>query len=84
MATASTDSPKRSTGRPPPWRDVRVLAWAFQLAIVAGVVAFVAWLYDNFRVNSERLNIPTGYDFLDQPGGLSDPRQRLPPDPAGS
>ena len=73
MATASTDSPKRSTGRPPPWRDVRVLAWAFQLAIVAGVVAFVAWLYDNFRVNSERLNIPTGYDFLDQPAGFPIP-----------
>jgi len=82
MASASTDSPKRSTGRPPPWRDVRVLAWAFQLAIVAGVVAFVAWLYDNFRVNSDRLNIPTGYEFLDQPAGFpipgSDFRQTQP------
>ena len=82
MPSASTDSPRRSTGRPPPWRDVRVLGWAFQLAIVAVVIAFVAWLYDNFRVNSNRLNIPTGYEFLDQPAGFpipaSDFRQTQP------
>ena len=82
MVTTGAEASRASTGRPPPWRDVRVLAWAFQLAIVAIVVAFVAWLYDNFRVNSDRLNIPTGYEFLDQPASFpipsSDFRQTQP------
>ena len=53
-----------TTGRPPLWRDVRVLAWAFQLAVVGLVVAFVLWLLDNSRANSEleqhpdRLRLP--------------------------
>jgi general L-amino acid transport system permease protein len=59
--------------RPPLWRDVRVLAWAFQLAVVGLVVAFVLWLLDNFRANSERSNIPTGYDYLDQPANFPIP-----------
>jgi general L-amino acid transport system permease protein len=71
-----------STRRPPPWRDVRVLAWAFQIAVVAIVVALVAYLYDNFQANSSRLNIPTGWDYLDQPAGFpipgSDFRQTQP------
>lgn len=68
--------------RPPLWRDVRVLAWAFQVVVVVAVVALVAWLFDNFRVNSARLNIPTGYGFLDQPADFpipsSDFRQTQP------
>ncbi len=62
-----------TTGRPPLWRDVRVLSWMFQLAVVAVVVALVAWILDNYRVNSARLNIPTGLDFLDQPAGFPIP-----------
>jgi general L-amino acid transport system permease protein len=62
-----------TAGRPPLWRDVRVLAWAYQLAVVGLVVAFVLWLVDNFRANSERSNIPTGYDFLDQPANFPIP-----------
>jgi len=68
--------------RPPLWRDVRVLAWAFQLAVVGVVVVVVFWLLDNFRVNSARLNIPTDLSFLDQPAGFpvpsSDFRQTQP------
>ncbi len=63
-------------------RDVRVLTWAFQLAIFAVVVAVVAWLYDNVQVNSDRQNIPTSFDYLDQPAGFpiagSDFRQTQP------
>lgn len=62
-----------TTGRPPLWRDVRVLSWTFQLAVVGVVVAILAWLFDNYRANSERLNIPTGYAFLDQPAGFPIP-----------
>ena len=38
----------------PLWRDVHVLAWAFQLLVLAVVVAVVGWLWDNFQANSER------------------------------
>jgi general L-amino acid transport system permease protein len=61
------------SSRPPLWRDVRVLAWAFQLAVVGLVVAFVLWLLDNFRAYSDRRNIPTDYDYLDQPANFPIP-----------
>jgi general L-amino acid transport system permease protein len=56
----------RST-RPPFWRDVRVLQWAFQLAVVAAVFLLLAVLFRNLRTNSEQLGIPTGFDYLDNP-----------------
>jgi general L-amino acid transport system permease protein len=46
---------------------VRVLQWAFQLAVVAVVVLLLAVLFRNLRTNSEQLGIPTGYDYLDNP-----------------
>lgn len=59
--------------RPPLWRDVRALAWVFQLVVVGVVVAVVAWIFDNYRVNSDRLNVPTSFDFLDQPSSFPIP-----------
>jgi general L-amino acid transport system permease protein len=53
--------------RPPFWRNVRVLRWAFQLVVLAAVVAFIAWLVANVRSNSEEIGIPTGYGYLDNP-----------------
>ena len=68
--------------RPPLWRDVRVLTWAFQLTVLAIVVALLAWLYDNLQVNSDRQNLPTSFEFLDQPASFpiagSDFRQTQP------
>lgn len=55
------------TSRPPLWRDVRVLRWVFQLAILAVVVAVVAVLVTNVSRNSDRLGIPTGFEYLDNP-----------------
>ncbi len=52
--------------KPPLYRDVRVLRWAFQIAIV-GVVAFAIYrLYDNAITNLEASGLPTGFDFLDK------------------
>lgn len=65
------------THRPPPWRDVRVLAWSFQLAIAGAVLALLLWLLDNVRTNSAELGIPTGFDFLDQPAGFTIPGSSL-------
>ena len=53
--------------RVPLWRDVRVLQWIIQLVVVAAAVLLVFWLYGNYTENSERLNIPTSFDFLDNP-----------------
>jgi general L-amino acid transport system permease protein len=75
MTTTTPIDPERqrlleSTRRPPIYRDVRVLTWTFQLAVLAVVVAVLAWLWDNLQVNSHRQNIPTSYDYLDQPAGF--------------
>ncbi len=56
-----------STSSVPPWRDVRVLKWAVQLVVVLIVLAVVAWLFNNYVENSRRLNIPTNFNFLDNP-----------------
>lgn len=71
-----------TTGRPPLWRDVRVLAWAFQLAVVAVVVAIIWWLWGNYQTNTSRQNLATNWDYLGQPAGFpipsSDFRQTQP------
>ena len=56
--------------RVPPWRDVRVIQWVLQLALLAAVVAVVAWLYGNYVDNASRQNIPTGLEFLDNPASF--------------
>ncbi len=58
------------TRRVPLWRDVRVLRWIVQLAIVAVVAAIVIWLYGNYTTNAAQANIPTNFDFLDNPASF--------------
>ena len=85
-ATAPFDADRQrrlaAARRPPLYRDVRVLTWAFQLAVLAAVVAVIAWLYDNVQVHSDQRNIPTSFEYLDQPAGFpiagSDFRQSQP------
>jgi general L-amino acid transport system permease protein len=57
-------------GRVPLWRDVRVLQWVAQLAVVAIVVAIALWLYGNYTTNAARQNIPTDFGFLDNPASF--------------
>jgi general L-amino acid transport system permease protein len=59
--------------RPPLWRDVRVLRWIFQLAVLGVVAAVLAWLYSNYRTNVARTNIPTDFSFLDRPSNFEIP-----------
>jgi len=58
------------TRRVPLWRDVRVIRWIVQLTIVALVAAIVIWLYGNYTRNAEQANIPTNFDFLDNPASF--------------
>lgn len=52
--------------RPPWYRDVRVMRWVFQIAVVA-VVVYAAWrLYTNATTNLRSSGLPTGFDFLDR------------------
>ncbi len=62
--------PARSPERVPLWRDVRVLQWVFQLAIVAVVAGVIIWLYGNYTTNANRQGIPTSFDFLDNPASF--------------
>lgn len=54
------------TRRPPLWRDVRVLTWTFQAAVVAAVIALVLWLRKNLSDNGFDLN----YGYLDRGAGF--------------
>src|SRR5690606_9143437 len=56
--------------RVPLWRDVRVLRWVVQIAIVGAVVAFLAWLYGNYLDQTREQNIPTNFDFLSNPASF--------------
>jgi general L-amino acid transport system permease protein len=60
-----------ATRRPPPWRDVRILRIAFQLAFLALVAAFLFFLYMNLVANLRRLGITLSFDFLDRPAGFA-------------
>lgn len=61
------------TTKPPPWRDVRVLKWLFQLAVVGVVALIVMWLLGNYRENISRSNVPTDFGFLDNPANFTIP-----------
>jgi general L-amino acid transport system permease protein len=56
--------------RVPFWRDIRVLKWVIQLAVVGAVAALIWWLYGNYTENASRQNIPTNFDFLDNPANF--------------
>ena len=58
------------SARVPLWRDVRVLKWALQLAVVGLVVALLVWLYGNYIENTAEQNIPTDLGFLDNPANF--------------
>lgn len=50
-----------------------MLAWVAQVVFLALTVAVVLWLYGNYRTNTDRSNIPTDFEFLDQPADFTIP-----------
>lgn len=56
--------------RPPPWRDVRVRKWAFQMTVLIVVLIAVLYVWSNYQTNSQASRVPTGFDFLDQPANF--------------
>jgi general L-amino acid transport system permease protein len=62
-----------ATGRPAPWRDVRVLRWVAQAAFLAATLAVVWWLRSNLISNLRRQGLRTDFGYLDQPAGFRIP-----------
>ncbi len=55
----------------PFWRDVRVLRWVFQFAILAAVVALFWALGSNLQRNLRALGLNLSFNFLTRPAGFS-------------
>ncbi|HEX6146047.1 MAG TPA: ABC transporter permease subunit [Acidimicrobiia bacterium] len=66
-----TSTVASSTARPPWWRDIRVLRVVIQLVATAaiGLIMYVLWF--NLTNNMKRIGIELGFDFLQQPVGVS-------------
>lgn len=66
MSTTSAPLPPlRSQENPPLYRDVRVIRWIGQIAVLVAIIAGAAYLYGNVRTNLQSSGLPTGFDFLD-------------------
>ncbi len=59
--------------RPPFYRNVRILSWAFQLLVFGVIAAVVYWLFGNFQRNTADSGIPTNFDFLANPSSFAIP-----------
>ncbi len=57
--------------RPPFWRNVHVIRGALQILAVAIVVGGFLFLGNNLRSELIAKNLPTGFDFLTQPTGVT-------------
>lgn len=57
--------------RPPFWRDIKVLRVAAQVLAAVGAVALFFYLGRNLNTNLTAANIPTNFEFLDQPAGVN-------------
>ena len=58
------------SSRVPFYRDVRVLKWIAQILVVVVVALILIWLWGNYSENTADQNIPTNFDFLDNPANF--------------
>jgi len=59
------------TVRPPFWRDIRVIRVVLQVLAVVVVFGALWLLGNNLRNELIRKNLPTNFDFLDRPTGVT-------------
>lgn len=57
--------------RPVPWRDVNVLSIAAQVAAIGVIVTLAIYLWSNFRNRTDDIGLKLGFEFLDQPAGIT-------------
>jgi general L-amino acid transport system permease protein len=77
-----TAAPHPATSGVPPWRDVRVLRVAAQVAVVLVVVAFVAWMATNFAAATATRGLGFGFSFLGRSAGFDISESLIPYTPA--
>ncbi len=53
------------------WRDVTAIGIVAQMVALAAIVGAGAFLWRNFRDRTDAIGLRLGFDFLDQPGGIS-------------
>lgn len=59
--------------KPPFYRNVKFLAWAFQIVVFFIVLAILLWLWSNYLTNTAASGIPTSFDFLSNPASFDIP-----------
>src|SRR5262245_23593340 len=76
MAKLSAELPRSPLRRRPParladiWFNTSFRYWAWQIVIVAGVIAGAAWMIGNAQEALARLGVATGLDFPFQRAGF--------------
>ncbi len=70
MTTTQTSN---DLGRPPFWRDIRVLRVGGQIVAVGAVLALIWWLYGNLVASFDRLGIALNFNFLSSRTGYRIP-----------
>ncbi len=65
--------------RPPFWRDLRIIRIVIQVVAVVVVLGTVWILGNNLRTELVAKNLPTTFDFLDQPTGVNIPDSSFDP-----
>jgi len=68
---AARRSAKGTAGGPPPWRDIKVLVIAAQVAALGVILSVGDYLWANFRARTDEIGLELNFDFLDQPSGIS-------------
>lgn len=71
-APPATEAPAPEA-KTPFYRNVKVLAWAFQVVVFFVVLAFLLWLWSNYLTNTANSGIPTNFDFLSNPASFAIP-----------
>jgi len=62
---------ERRTGRPPLWRDVRVIRAVLQVLFLLAVAGAIWYLVDTLLGNLRRQGLRTDWDWLRQPAGFA-------------
>lgn len=70
--TTEVKTPIEAT-KPPFYRNVKVLSWAFQVVVFFIVLAILLWLWSNYLTNTAASGIPTSFDFLSNPASFDIP-----------
>ena len=72
MTAPVTEAPVPAT-KPPFYRNVKVLSWAFQIVVFFIVLTILLWLWGNYLTNTRESGIPTDFDFLRNPASFTIP-----------